>query len=269
MNVRVPAAVTAAALASVAFLVPSPAAAEKLPIEFKAAFEQTFRPNHTFAVVMQEGLPTTSIYGIEGKTTAAHYSVDVVEGRWRTSEGLFDTNQRAVDFLNKGEVMELASMAWKDNRVDLRMVSVEAHRVTRGNWLLKDTKREPVATNFKFFFPFRVTGSAEAAKAVAYIEQFLRPFPSEAAARSYAGRVAAGESGRDGGRESVASVGSAAPLPAGGTAKKDLKVGMTPLEVIDVLGKPQKEVSFENKIRWTYPDMTILFENGRVKEVKF
>jgi len=44
---------------------------------------------------------------------------------------------------------------------------------------------------------------------------------------------------------------------------------MTPLEVLDVLGKPEKEVSFETRTRWTYPDLTVLFENGRVKEVKF
>jgi hypothetical protein len=44
---------------------------------------------------------------------------------------------------------------------------------------------------------------------------------------------------------------------------------MTPLEVLDVLGKPQKEVTFENKSRWTYPDLTVVFENGRVKEVRF
>ena len=53
------------------------------------------------------------------------------------------------------------------------------------------------------------------------------------------------------------------------TTKKDIKVGMTPLEVIDALGKPQKEVNFENKSRWTYPDLTVIFENGRVKEVRF
>jgi hypothetical protein len=44
---------------------------------------------------------------------------------------------------------------------------------------------------------------------------------------------------------------------------------MTPLEVLDVLGKPEKEVSFENRARWSYPDLTVIFENGRVKEVRF
>jgi hypothetical protein len=44
---------------------------------------------------------------------------------------------------------------------------------------------------------------------------------------------------------------------------------MTALEVIDVLGRPQKEVTFQNTTRWTYPDLTVIFENGKVKEVRF
>jgi hypothetical protein len=65
---------------------------------------------------------------------------------------------------------------------------------------------------------------------------------------------------------SGSSTGAAASAPA---SKKEIKTGMTALEVIDILGKPQKEVTFENKSRWTYPDLTVVFENGRVKEVRF
>jgi hypothetical protein len=39
--------------------------------------------------------------------------------------------------------------------------------------------------------------------------------------------------------------------------------------VIEVLGKPQKEVAFQTQSKWTYPDLTVIFENGRVKEVRF
>jgi len=58
-------------------------------------------------------------------------------------------------------------------------------------------------------------------------------------------------------------------LPKCSPAEKEIKIGMTPLDVINVLGKPASEVAFENKTRWTYPDLTVIFENGRVKEVKF
>ena len=120
-------------------------AGEKLSPAFRAAFERSFRTGRTFAVVVQEGVPTTSVYGVDGKSSStAHYSVDVVDGRWKTSQGILDFDQTAVDYLNKGEVMELNSMSYKENRVDLRMVSVEAHKVTRGS-LFKTNQREPVA----------------------------------------------------------------------------------------------------------------------------
>jgi hypothetical protein len=178
-----------------------------------------------------------------------------------------DFDQTAADFLHKGEVMELASIAYKDNRVDLRMVSLEAHKVTRGSWILKSHKPEPVATNFKFFFPFTVTGAADAPKAVEYIDHYLRVFPNEAAARAYSARLMAGGTAPD---AAPALAGSRpTPTAAATTTKKDIKAGMTSLEVIDALGKPEKEINFENKTRWTYPDLTVIFENGRVKEVRF
>jgi hypothetical protein len=174
-----------------------------------------------------------------------------------------DFDQTAADVLHKGEVMEVASIAYKDDRLDMRMVSLEAHRVTRGSWILKSRKPEPVATNFKFFFPFKVMGAADVPKALEYIDHYLKLFPSEAEARAYGARIMAG----------VAAPAPARPASAASTAstttKKDIRVGMTPLEVIDTLGKPEKEVNFENKTRWTYPDLTVIFENGRVKEVRF
>jgi hypothetical protein len=242
-----------------------PLFAEKVPQDFRAAFEQTYKTKRTHAVVMMEGIPTTSIYGINGDSTGgtAHFSVDVREEGWKTSEGIMDFDQTAADTLHKGEVMELASIAYKDDRVDLRMVSLEAHKVTRGSWILKSHKPEPVATNFKFFFPFRVTGAADAPKAVEFIDHYLRAFPGEAQARAYGAQMTA--AGAEPPRPAAAS---AAPVAAP-TTKKDIKAGMTALQVIDVLGKPQNEVNFENKTRWTYPDLTVIFENGRVKEVRF
>ena len=235
---------------------------EKLPQDFRFAFEQAVRPKRTHAVVMMEQLPTTSVYGVKGDTTGgtAHYSIDVVDGGWKTSEGIMDFDQTAADSLRKGEVMELASIAYKDNRLDLRMVSLEAHKVTRGQWILKSRKPEPVATNFKFFFPFRATSAADVPKALEYIGHYLRMFPGENEARGYAARMNGG-----GAPEPM----STRPTAAATTTRKDIKVGMTPLEVMESLGKPDKEVNFENKSRWSYPDLTVIFENGRVKEVRF
>jgi hypothetical protein len=258
-----------AAAAVLSLAATSPVLAEKIPQDFRKAFEQTFRPNHSHVVVAMEGLPTTSIYGVDGETTGgtAHYSIDIRDGGWKTSEGIMDFDQTAADVLRKGEVMELASIAYKDDRLDMRMVSLEAHRVTRGSWILKSRKPEPVATNFKFFFPFKVTGAADVPRALEYIDAYLKVFPNEAQARAYAAQFTAGASAPIPAATRPAA--SAPSSASASTTKKDIKAGMTPLEVIDTLGKPEKEVNFENKTRWTYPDLTVIFENGRVKEVRF
>jgi hypothetical protein len=256
-----------------AFAVPT--AAEKLSNEFKSSFEKTFKPKRTYAVVMKDGVPTTSIYGIEGTDSGtAHFSIDVVDGDWTASTGLFDTAQVAADTLDLGEILELDSISYKDNRVDMRFVSVESHKVKRGDWILKTEKREPVATNFKFFLPFekkQVLGPPHMEEIIRYVEGFLRVFPNEDAARAYSAKLARG---RDSGGSRPTPAAARPAARSGGakptaSEKKEIKVGMTPLEVIDVLGKPQKEVSFQNQQKWTYPDLTVIFENGKVKEVRF
>jgi len=131
---------------------------------------------------------------------------------------------------------------------------------------LKPRKPEPVATNFKFFFPFRAYNASDVPRAVEYISHYLQPFPSQDEARVQAARLLAGGGPVAPGREPASTRTVAG---GGGTTKKEIKTGMTPLEVLDILGKPQKEVTFENKSRWTYPDLTVVFENGRVKEVRF
>jgi hypothetical protein len=250
----------------------APVSAERISNEFKRAFETTCRRG-SFAVVLQKGVPTTSIYGVDGKQTDAHYSIDILdESNWKTSEGLLDFNQTAVDFLQKGEVMEVASLTYKDNRIDIRMVSLEAKKVTRGTGFGKSDKREPVATNFKFFFPgekTRTLGAEDLPAVRRFLGAWLAFFNVEDEARSYAAQVVAGQA--PGTRKSRPEL-SAAPPPRSEPpkpTKKEIKVGMTALEVIDVLGRPQKEISFENTTRWTYPDLTVIFENGRVKEVRF
>ena len=251
--------------------------AEKVPAEFRAPFEQRFWAGKTYAVVMQKGIPTMSIYGVRGDSTNAHYSIDVIGENWKTSEGLLDFDQTDVAYLDLGEVMELNSLSWKDNRVDAKLTSVESKKVTRGTGFSRNTKREPVSTNFKFFFPFpksKVMTAGDLRVALEFVQQFLQPFPNESQARVYAAEIISG-----GGRPASAPAPrpqaapvrtqAAAPPAAAPATKKEIKVGMTPLEVLDVLGRPQKELTFQNTNRWTYPDLTVIFENGKVKEVRF
>jgi len=252
-----------------------PTRAEKIPPEFRSAFEGKVRKGASYAVVVQKGVPTTSIYGVKGDQTDAFYSVDIKGGEWQTSEGWLDLNQVAVDSLVQGEVMEVADVTFKDARIDLRMVSIEAHKVTRGSGFSKSTKREPASTNFKFFFPFAVRSAQDLPQVLEYIEAWVRLFPSESAARAFSGQIlAGGEAARPAPARAVeparlAGTAPATPAAPSTTTKKEIKVGMGMLEVMDILGRPQKEVSFESKTRWTYPDLTVIFVNGRVTQVNF
>jgi hypothetical protein len=60
---------------------------------------------------------------------------------------------------------------------------------------------------------------------------------------------------------------AAAPKP--GSKSKEIRVGMTPAEVRALLGAPKEELRFGAQERWTYPDLSVVFEGGRVKDVKF
>jgi Zn-dependent protease with chaperone function len=61
---------------------------------------------------------------------------------------------------------------------------------------------------------------------------------------------------------------SAEPAPAG-TSRTEIRDGMTPAEVRAVLGAPQRETVYGTRTRWRYEDMTVIFRNGRVVEVRF
>jgi hypothetical protein len=234
-------------------------------------------------VAVRKGIPTTSIYGVKGDQTAAYYSLDIVgEDDWRPSQGLLDTDQVAVDFLDQGEVLEVVDVSFKDNRIDVRTVSVESKKVTRGSFL-GTTKREPVSTNFKFFLPYpksKVLGRDDLPAVLAFVEAWIRPFPSERAARDYAARLASGGAGdrpsaapaaghRTAAAPATGNRPAAAPAAPAAGKKKEIKAGMTALEVIDVLGRPTEELTFGNQTKWVYPNLTVMFVNGKVSEVKF
>jgi membrane protease subunit (stomatin/prohibitin family) len=69
----------------------------------------------------------------------------------------------------------------------------------------------------------------------------------------------------------------AAPAgPAGGggagaapTGRREITPGMTFDQVRALFGNPTGEVVFGNKARWSFADITIVFEDGKVTEVKF
>ncbi|QNI37808.1 hypothetical protein [Edaphobacter albus] len=81
-----------------------------------------------------------------------------------------------------------------------------------------------------------------------------------------------------------ASGGNIAPLPSSSdqtsapppspdssdqTDESTIHPGMTPDQVTKALGEPQKKVNFGTKSLWTYKGMQVVFEGGKVTDVKF
>ena len=62
---------------------------------------------------------------------------------------------------------------------------------------------------------------------------------------------------------------AASPAPVSGGEKREIKPGMTFDEVRAAFGAPANEVVFGGKAKWTFPDLTVIFEDGKVSDVKF
>jgi len=66
---------------------------------------------------------------------------------------------------------------------------------------------------------------------------------------------------------------NAAPSPSAtsssDTAEATIHPGMTADDVTKALGDPQKKVNFGTKSLWTYKGMQVVFESGKVTDVKF
>jgi len=58
-----------------------------------------------------------------------------------------------------------------------------------------------------------------------------------------------------------------APTPT--RAPREITAGLTTDQVQALLGLPEDQQRFGRKARWTYPDKTVIFESGRVVDVRF
>jgi len=64
----------------------------------------------------------------------------------------------------------------------------------------------------------------------------------------------------------VASEGAAPTVAT--AAPTAVRPGMTPDEVRSVLGEPESALVFGERLRWAYPDRTVVFEDGQVTEIR-
>ena len=53
------------------------------------------------------------------------------------------------------------------------------------------------------------------------------------------------------------------------SGSKEIKPGMTTAEVQRLLGAPKEQLTFGTQTKWVYPSLSVIFEGGKVKEVRF
>jgi Zn-dependent protease with chaperone function len=174
------------------------------------------------------------------------------------------------------------SMEDQADRVGLRYAYEAGYDVTKGprlwNRFAKKYGEGSKLTNF--FFADHSQSAARATKLekeIAFnypdgpkaggpVRMARRPAPPSASAPAAASTRPAPQPAPGMTQALAPSRPSAAAAPS---TSADIKRGMTVDEVRKALGDPQAEVVFGEKTRWTYPDLVIVFERGRVADVKF
>jgi Zn-dependent protease with chaperone function len=189
------------------------------------------------------------------------------------------------------------TMAWKNgygrsledqaDRVGLRYAYEAGYDVTKGPRLWQRFARkygEPGKVQ-SFFFSDHSQSTARAAKLERELALNYPDGPKQAGRATKATRVAAGReipatpAGRAGAATSAAGTEFLAtqsrtatqrtPSPPPPGSRKEIRAGMTSGEVLTLLGPPQAEIAFGAKTRWTYADLTVVFEAGKVRDVHF
>ncbi len=175
-----------------------------------------------------------------------------------------------------GLVEQFGALAWENghgrgmedqaDRVGLRYAYEAGYDITKGPGLWRKFARrygEPDAVQ-NFFF----ADHTQASKRAEHLERELalnypngpkrraRPAPTRrASVKDPVHRVA---------RAST----NPRPSSQAAAAAGDVRAGMTPDQVRAVLGRPADQSSFGRRARWVYQDRTVVFEGGRVTDVR-
>jgi hypothetical protein len=264
-----------------------------IPDSFRAEVNKSF-PKRSVTVIVKEKLPTTSVLGFNGEHTDAYASVDIgADSSWKLSEDRSSSYQRPLDTLSLGEVMRLVDVTYKENRLDLRLVSLDTHKIGRGKGIFRQYSQEEVSTNLRFAIAHEDLSDPSAV--IQRVESYLRPFPAESEARAFGKALVPSSPSPEPSPSAPTASAEPAPTPtlappqlpptpsaptdlaapaqpaSGGphSVKKQIHQGMTFDEVRAELGEPDQEVVFEKKVRWSYPGMTVIFQAGKVVDVRF
>lgn len=192
---------------------------------------------------------------------------------------------RSID--NKGKrtvaevVTQLAAVAWSNgygrdledqaDRVGLRYAYEAGYDVRRGPvlWDRFADKYGRGSAVANFFFGNHSRSTARAASLRQELAQNYRDGPRTAGSVPKRPVPVAAAAPASTAPAPTAAFSLTAPSRRGATESREIKPGMTPAEVRALLGEPREEVVFDRRTRWTFPDCTVIFEDGKVIEVRF
>jgi Zn-dependent protease with chaperone function len=157
------------------------------------------------------------------------------------------------------------------DRVGLRYAYEAGYDVTRGPrlWNRFARKYGQPGKVANFFFGDHSQSSARAAKLEKELARNYRDGAKPGGLALPRATVMARSANPDLPRgESAAGSAAAAAVAPTRRPAAEIHPGMSPDDVRRLLGPPTEELLFGEKTRWTYPDRTVIFENGTVKEVR-
>jgi len=166
----------------------------------------------------------------------------------------------------------LAASAWTNgygremedqaDRVGLRYAYEAGYDITRGPLLWKRFAKKygEGSSTLNFFF----SNHSQAATRAAHLErEIAHNYPDGAKPDGPPRRPSPNAP------HSPTEVASEDPAPlVAASAPTEVRPGMTLDEVRSVLGEPESALVFGERLRWAYPDRTVVFEDGRVSEIR-
>jgi hypothetical protein len=144
-----------------------------------------------------------------------------------------------VEPMHKSEVLKVAWVSFVKGYLYIRLLNLSPHAVTVGAGALAHESAEMGGVNIVVW----TNNGKDLDKADALAAQWIKPFDSATDAAAFGNT-------------------------SSGVFVKEVKVGMSFAEVEKVLGVPQTRVDLGEKVLYKYKDMTIEFQNGKVRDVR-
>ncbi|HDP94242.1 MAG TPA: hypothetical protein ENN40_02650 [Candidatus Aminicenantes bacterium] len=214
-------------------------------LKFKLKAHLSVKP---FALLRVDGIPALPPKGLFGKGI----SVLIHDGGAWTQETTMGMKRATNTFINKNELLEIHKIRFFSRGIALTM------RTFRKLPTKDPSQYRHHETRFKFFFPAEII-KKESEENLGYIIHCLEKYFHFAATPEEARKAVPPP-------PSVDTPPAAAPhLPR----NVEIRLGMTRDDVESILGSPQCREFTGTQMIYQYPGITVVFENGKVKAIRF